>query len=194
MSSNRSAGFLRRIAVLGAAVLIMTSGTVSAFADVSPEDEIEQESAVLQTEETEEAEILDAADEDKDEEAVDESEEEEIAPEIKPDAQFYSTSTGGLTVTDVSYDPDEKDVTFKFNKKVHYRTDSEGEKLVTVKIYTEDSKKNQVVSVKKYSSKKISVNSKKLKYGYKYKFSINGVRARGAKKFVTISGTFRAIK
>ena len=123
MSSNRSAGFLRRIAVLGAAVLIMTSGTVSAFADVSPEDEIEQESAVLQTEETEEAEILDAADEDKDEEAVDESEEEEIAPEIKPDAQFYSTSTGGLTVTDVSYDPDEKDVTFKFNKKVHYRTD-----------------------------------------------------------------------
>ncbi len=106
----------------------------------------------------------------------------------------YDSSGSDLEVTDVSYDPDEKEVTFKFNCKTQYRTDDEGDKNVVVKIYVKDSKNNRVESVKKYASKKMIVNSKKLKYGYKYKYSISGVRKKGTKKYVTLTGTFRAIK
>ena len=83
----------------------------------------------------------------------------------------YDSSGSDLEVTDVSYDPDEKEVTFKFSCKTQYRTDDEGEKNVVVKIYVKDSKKNRVESVKKYASKKMIVNSKILKYGYKYKYT-----------------------
>ena len=110
------------------------------------------------------------------------------------DYDDYDTSGNELEVTDVSYDPDEKEVTFKFNYKTQYKTDDEGEKDVVVKIYAGEGKKNRVDSVKKYASRKMIVNSKKLKYGYKYKYSISGVRKKGTKKYVTLTGTFRAIK
>ena len=94
----------------------------------------------------------------------------------------------------MSYDPEEKNVEFKFNKSVQYKTDSEGKKKVTVKIYTYyNNKKNYVTSSKKFTSKKLIVNTNKLKYGYKYKFSISGVKLKVTKKYVTITGSFREI-
>lgn len=109
-------------------------------------------------------------------------------------APFSSAATAldsDLDVKSVSYDPDEKTITFKFDHKVEYKTDSD-DLNVKVKIYRDDDTVS--TSIKKAAKAKLVLNTKKLKYGYKYGYVIKGIRKQGAKSYVTLKGTFRAVQ
>ncbi len=97
-----------------------------------------------------------------------------------------------LDVKSVSYDPDDKTITFKFDHKVEYKTDSDDDLNVKVKVYRDD--ETISTSIKKAYKTRLILNTKKLKYGYKYGYVIKGIRKQGAKSYVTLKGTFRAIQ
>lgn len=110
-------------------------------------------------------------------------------------APFSSASTAldsDLDVKSVSYDPDEKTITFRFDHKVEYRTDSDDDLNVKVKVYRDD--ETISTSIKKAYKTRLILNTKKLKYGYKYGYVIKGIRKAGTKSYVTLKGTFRAIQ
>ena len=88
-------------------------------------------------------------------------------------------------VQEVEYDREDKEVNFDFYGRVKYRK-------LKVKIYSA-SGKNMARYIIDRDSDDIEVKVKKLKYGKKYRYKISGIKKRGASKYTTIKGTFKAI-
>ena len=109
-----------------------------------------------------------------------------------PFCMANTAADSDLDVKSVSYDPDEKTITFRFDHKVEYKTDSDDELNVKVKVYRDDDTIS--TSIKKAYRTRLVLNTKKLKYGYKYGYVIKGIRKQGTKSYVTLKGTFRAIQ
>lgn len=98
----------------------------------------------------------------------------------------FSIPKASVSVKEVEYDAEDKEVTFDFNKNVSYQnlkvviTNTSGTKTYSTKVVEQD-------------SNDLSVRVSGLKTGSKYCYKITGVTASGSSTSKTLSGTFTAI-
>lgn len=91
------------------------------------------------------------------------------------------SSKGAVKVKEVEYDAGDREVNFEFAGRVQWKSPK-----VTIK----KGSKNYVKRIDEKDNDEIEVVVKKLKKGVTYKYKITGVRKKGSKKYVTVSGTF----
>ena len=83
----------------------------------------------------------------------------------------------------ISYDKEDKEVTFEFQGKVRWKK---------AKVAIKDSKgRNMVKKIKEKDADEIEVSVKKLTPGKKYTYKISGVARKGSKKYRTVKGSFK---
>ena len=97
---------------------------------------------------------------------------------------FFAKAGNKVVVTDVDYDRDDREVEFEFKGSVKW-------KKPKVKITRNG--KNYAKRIIEKDSDELSVKVKKLTYGAIYSYKITGVKKKGAKKYTTVTGTFRAV-
>lgn len=90
-----------------------------------------------------------------------------------------------VTMQDVDYDPEDREVSFDFNGPVRYKN---------AKVRITDSKgRNYARYIIEKDSDDMDVKVNKLVYGKTYNYTISGVKKAGTKSFTTVKGKFRAI-
>lgn len=98
--------------------------------------------------------------------------------------KFKVPSVKKVTVKEVEYDADDREVNFEFKKHVKWKN---------VKVTIKDSNgKNYAVRILEKDNDELEVRTKTLSIGKKYTYKISGIKAEGASSYTSISGSFRA--
>lgn len=92
-------------------------------------------------------------------------------------------TTGGISVREIEYEEDEREVDFKFHQNVQWKNP---------KVTISDGSRNYVIRIHEREDNEIEVLVRKLKKGSIYKYTISGVRKKGLQKYVVLTGTFKA--
>jgi len=95
-----------------------------------------------------------------------------------------TSAASKIRIEEIEYDPEDREVSIEFAHAVRW-------KKAKVKILKDG--RNYTRYIKELDSDECEVKVKRLKYGKRYKYRISGIKRRGAKRYTTISGTFRAI-
>lgn len=104
---------------------------------------------------------------------------------VKGKVKIPAAKSAKIKIKDIDYDYEDQEVSFDFKTKVQWKnprvkvTDSSGNSFST-RITDRD-------------SDDLEVWVGGLTYGNKYKYSISGIKAKGASSYTTIQGTFQAI-
>lgn len=98
---------------------------------------------------------------------------------------FKIKSSVPLKVKEVDYDDEDRELCIEFNKKVQWKNAK-----VTV---TNSSGKKYTTKIIEKDSDDIEVYVDGLTYGKKYNYKVSGVKAKTAKNYTTLKGTFKAI-
>jgi len=91
---------------------------------------------------------------------------------------------GKARVKKVEYDRLDKEVSFKFDEKVKWKSP---------KVVITDGKTSYVRRITETDRDEIEVKVRNLKKGVTYRYTISGVKGKGNKNYTTISGSFKAV-
>ena len=87
-------------------------------------------------------------------------------------------------VADIEYDYEDREVNIEFYGRVRW-------KRAKVRIY-DNKGRNYARYIIEKDTDDIEIKTKRLKLGKKYKYKITGIKAKGAKKYTTVKGSFYA--